>query len=124
MEEITIIPAQALSLDLGSDQSILLGDSLQLNVIMILQVVNMASTEHSANGYVYCQRRVKGPDGGWREIQVRKPLVVDDYNQRMNGVDKSDQLLQPYCCLRKVVRYMHFCLLWMLYIMLGVMCRG
>ena len=43
--------------------------------------------------------------GQCRALQVRQPNVVKDYNQNMNGVDKSDHLIGKYNSLRKTHRW-------------------
>lgn len=68
------------------------------------KVVTVATTHHSAEGYVFDKRRCKvGND--WRQINVRKPKVIDEYNQYMSGVDKSDQMISTYNVLRKCLRW-------------------
>ena len=48
--------------------------------------VTMLSTYHDSN-MVRKSRRSKASEGGMEEIQ--KPVVVEDYNQHMGGVDRS-----------------------------------
>ena len=52
--------------------------------------VHMLSTFHS-DTTVDKQRRTRSTAGGVETIQ--KPSMVDDYNQHMGGVDRSDQLV-------------------------------
>ena len=54
--------------------------------------VSILSTLHSANDEVVCKRRMK-KDGKFEEISVPQPLAIHDYNQYMNSVDRSDQML-------------------------------
>ena len=71
------------------------------------KVVSFASTMHknmvkrSSN---VCKRRVK-VDGQYRQIIVRQPQLVQDYNMNMCGVDKSDQLIGKYKTLRPTKKY-------------------
>ena len=55
--------------------------------------VTMLSTVHDAS-QVTKRRRSRLAPGGVEEIQ--KPLMVDQYNQFMGGVDRSDQLMAYY----------------------------
>ena len=32
---------------------------------------------------------------------IRKPKVIDDYNQKMGGIDKNDAIIGNYSCIRK-----------------------
>ena len=41
----------------------------------------------------------------WKTITVRKPYLIERYNNLMNGADKSDQILAKYNLLRKCVRW-------------------
>ena len=62
----------------------------------------MLSTIHddSMTTKVRCTRRV---EGGQEEI--RKPVVVEEYNTYMGGVDKSDQLLSYYGFSHRMVKW-------------------
>ena len=51
----------------------------------------MLSTYHD-DGMVMKNRRSRAAQGGVEDIQ--KPKVVEDYNKKMGGVDKSKWLLQ------------------------------
>ena len=68
------------------------------------KTISIITTIHKANKYTYIKRRTK-VNGVFREIQVRQPNVVKDYNKYMKGVDKSDQLIGKYNCLRKTKKY-------------------
>jgi hypothetical protein len=37
-----------------------------------------------------------------RKTNVNKPMVFVQYNKNMGGVDKLDQQVKPYQCLRKI----------------------
>ncbi|KAK4298108.1 hypothetical protein Pmani_029521 [Petrolisthes manimaculis] len=64
------------------------------------EVVNMASTFHTGAAILKHQRaKVKAKDGGYRNTtkQVRKPLMLDDYERHTSGsTDYFDQLMQHY----------------------------
>ena len=49
------------------------------------------------------QVRSKKHEGGFRRIQ--KPLLAEDYNQYMGGVDTMNQLLGTYCFLHKQTKW-------------------
>ena len=65
----------------------------------------MCSTANTANGSKMVRRRVRDAAGVSQVQQVRKPNVVDDYNNNMAGVDKSDQKIGTYNVLIKSIRY-------------------
>ena len=48
--------------------------------------------QFSANNKVSCRRRTK-KHGKFQEITIPQPVAIHDYNQFMNGVDRSDQML-------------------------------
>lgn len=68
------------------------------------RAVNMMSTAHTANNHVTATRKVKS-GGQWTKIPIRKPLLIEEYNKGMLGVDKSDQLISSYNVLMKYVRW-------------------
>lgn len=68
------------------------------------QTVRLMNTMHTANKHIMAKRRVKQNDV-WKEIATRKPKLVDDYNQRMLRVDKSDHLIGSYNILMKYVQW-------------------
>ena len=57
--------------------------------------VLILSTIHSGNSQVTCGRRTKR-NGKYEKVRVPQPLAIHDYNQFMNGVDRSDQLLSSH----------------------------
>lgn len=54
--------------------------------------VTILTTLFSANEEIDCQRRMK-QDGNFQNVTVPQPLAIHYYNQYMNGVDRSDQML-------------------------------
>ncbi|KAH8038475.1 hypothetical protein HPB51_001648 [Rhipicephalus microplus] len=68
------------------------------------RVVNMISTIHTANKKVVAKRRVQSGNT-WTEVSVPKPLLIDEYNTGMLGVDKSDQMIGYYNVLMRSVRW-------------------
>ena len=50
------------------------------------------TTIHSANEFGMVERKVKLNDR-WDKVEVRRPKAIDTYNQYMNGVNRSDQIL-------------------------------
>lgn len=63
------------------------------------EIFNMASTFHSDETILKNRRnRVKGRDGRYRDAfrHVRKPLMIDDYEQQMSCNRYFDQLMQYY----------------------------
>ena len=67
--------------------------------------VSMCSTFHCANDTTIARRNSKGKDGKYVRLELKKPKAVDDYNQNMGGVDRSDQLLASYDVLLKSYRW-------------------
>ena len=62
------------------------------------------TTIHSANEFGMVERKVKLNDR-WDKVEVRRPKAIDTYNQYMNGVDRSDQILAKNNTLRKCMRW-------------------
>ena len=61
--------------------------------------IYMLSTMHKA-GTVNVRRR------NWREDNIiQKPKVIDDYNQKMRGVDKNEAIIGNYSCIRKSYKW-------------------
>ena len=69
------------------------------------KVVAMISTTVNANDSVQVKRRVKNDDGVWNSVNVRQPQVFAIYNQYMNAVDRSDQILASHNVQRKCTRW-------------------
>ena len=55
--------------------------------------VTLLSTNRDANTNYVAQRRSK-EGGKFIKLQVDQPQAVKDYNKNMNGLDKSDQLIE------------------------------
>ena len=66
--------------------------------------VTLMSTMHNASNYSFVHRRLKENDK-FRKILVRQPSIISSYNINMAGVDKSDQLIGKYNCLRKTNKW-------------------
>ncbi|XP_072140441.1 piggyBac transposable element-derived protein 4-like [Dermacentor andersoni] len=82
---------------------------LRRNNILYLQwkdrkVVHMMSTAHTANRHVTATRKERR-GGVWTIIPIEKPVLIEDYNSGMLGVDKSDQLIASFNVLMKCVRW-------------------
>ena len=54
--------------------------------------VSILSTIHSGNCQVMCERRTKR-NGKYEKVRIPLPLAIRDYNQFMNSVDRSDQMV-------------------------------
>ena len=57
------------------------------------RVVNMLSTFHGEH-VIETTRRTRLVDGGTEVI--KKPVMIDEYNKYMGGVDLSDQMILYY----------------------------
>ena len=57
------------------------------------RVVNMLSTHHDAD-MIDKERRTRARASGIEVI--KKPRMIEDYNQHMGGIDKSDQQVKYY----------------------------
>ena len=55
--------------------------------------VTMITTIDSANKYVMVDRKIK-IGSKWRFMKVKQLQTIFSYNQFMNGVDRSDQILE------------------------------
>ena len=62
--------------------------------------VTILTTIHSANEQVSAKRRTKR-GGVYREVNIPQPLAIHEYNNFMNGVDRSDQMLACHNISRK-----------------------
>ena len=56
--------------------------------------MKLLSTFHTGDNSIAKQRRNKNAEGGTEEIM--KPVMIDDYNQYMGGVDRNDQMILYY----------------------------
>ena len=68
------------------------------------KVVSMITTAGNANETTQVTRKRK-TGGTWNATQVRQPGVFDMYNQYMNAVDRSDQILATHNVQRKCMRW-------------------
>ncbi len=66
--------------------------------------VSILTTLYSANDKVSCKRKVK-KNGVFSEVILPQPLAIHEYNQFMNGVDRSDQMLAFYNVGRKCYKW-------------------
>lgn len=64
--------------------------------------VSMLSTVHD-DSVLTKTRRTRHVQGGREE--VRKPVMIEEYNKHMGGVDKSDQLLSYYGFAHRTVKW-------------------
>ena len=67
--------------------------------------VSILTTLYSANDHVSCKRKVKKRGGSISKASVPQPLAIHEYNQFMNGVDRSDQMLAYYSVKRKCYKW-------------------
>ena len=77
--------------------------------VLILQwidnkAVSLITSIDSANDSVVARRRTK-KRGVYEELAVDQPYAVHRYNQFMNGVDRSDQMLACHNVIRKCRRW-------------------
>jgi hypothetical protein len=68
------------------------------------KVVSLLTTIGNANETLQVTRKAK-TGNAWRQINVRQPVAIKEYNMFMNGVDRSDQILANNNCLRKCMRW-------------------
>ena len=66
--------------------------------------VTVLTTLFSANEEIDCQRGMK-QDGNFQNVMVPQPLAIHYYNQYMNGVDRSDQMLACHNVSQKCYRW-------------------
>ena len=69
------------------------------------KVVSVITTIDNANVKGQVSRKVKTPGGAWTSVQVPRPVAIAHYNDYMNAVDRSDQMLGTQNVLRKCVRW-------------------
>ena len=69
-----------------------------------LRTIYLIDTESPASVQATCRYR----KGGVCE-EVYKPGSILEYNNTMNGVDRADQLIEPYDATRKTYRWFHKC---------------
>ena len=68
------------------------------------KAVTILTTIDSPNDYGFVERKVK-IDNRWDKVNVKCPSAIHRYNQYMNGMDRSDQILGKNSCLRKFMRW-------------------
>ena len=68
------------------------------------KVVSMISTTADANETNQVKRKRKA-GGTWSATAVQQPEVLHKYNQYMNAVDRSDQILATHNVQRKCMRW-------------------
>ena len=56
----------------------------------------MLTSIDNANDFVHVDRNEK-VDNAWQRVRVQQPKAVHNYNQYMNDVDRSDQILAKLC---------------------------
>ena len=66
--------------------------------------VTLLTTLGSANEAVSCTRRMKR-NGKFEKVSIPQPLDIHRYNQHMNAVDRSDQMLAYHNIRRKCYRW-------------------
>ena len=95
-------PEIKMTLAKGDMTSMQVDESMMALKWMDKRPVSMLSTIHD-NSMTTKVRRTRRAVGGQEEI--RKPVVVEQYNQFMGGVDRSDQLLSYYGFCHKTVKW-------------------
>ena len=68
------------------------------------EVVSMTTTVGNANEQGQVTGRVRA-DGEWGETLVKQPQIFKTYKMKMNGVDRSDQILSAFSTRWKCVRW-------------------
>ena len=66
--------------------------------------VTILTSIDNANDFVMVARKEK-VGNAWREINVKQPKAIEHYNNYMNAVDRSDQIISKNCALRKCMRW-------------------
>lgn len=51
------------------------------------------------------RKKVARKTGAVETFQILRPIIIEQYNSYMGGVDKSDQLISYHNVLRKTLRY-------------------
>ena len=95
-------PEMKTTLAKGDTISAQVDDSMMALKWMDKRAVSMLSTIHD-NSMTTKVRRTRRAVGGQEE--VRKPVVVEQYNKYMGGVDRSDQLLSYYGFSHRTVKW-------------------
>ena len=68
------------------------------------KVGSVLTTIYNANDHVQVTRRVRTA-GVWSTKDVPQPQTISNYNQYMNGVDRSDQIIATNNVLRKCMSW-------------------
>ena len=92
----------------AGDRKALRQGNIMLCNWMDKRLVSMISTCYKGSEVVEVHRRDN------REEPIRKPLVIEKYNQFMGGVDKCDQLNQYYSFVRRSVKWYKKVFFWLL----------
>ena len=66
--------------------------------------VTMLTSIDNANDFLFIDRNEKVRNV-WQRVRVKQPKAVHNYNQYMNAVDRSDQILAKNSALRKCMRW-------------------
>lgn len=66
------------------------------------KTVTIISPIHKGSSIGQCQRTVN-ERSGYKKKVISQPLIVQDYNTNMGGVDKSNQMLNKYPCYIKSI---------------------
>ena len=69
-----------------------------------IRAVTTLITIESANDFVMASRKQK-VSNCWVNVDAKQPKAIDNYNQFMNGVDRSDQLNSKNSVLKKCMRW-------------------
>ena len=68
------------------------------------KIVTMLSSVDVANEYVTVNRKIKISEN-WETVELKESMAIHKYNAFINGVDKSDQILNTNNVLCKCVRW-------------------
>ena len=69
------------------------------NFTLIFRTITVLTSIASANDFVMVSRKEK-VGNVWRNINVKQPKAIDQYNNYMNAVDRSDQIIAKNCALQ------------------------